>query len=203
MVLVQGATLKDTKAGVKYQVPEFVLLVQCLCRTLIRIHRQDADKARRRSTRLSGALSTPTPCPRTCNTSCNLSISPDKSGDLSASQLNWERVANDRPKDSRLSKARPNANWSKSTSYRRTTRPRSVPNKRRKAKRVQERGPANYKRAIYKGDYMCSHALAIIESKLILIAVKEFHSPDESISNMAMQIMNDFINGQSDRPEQG
>jgi hypothetical protein len=47
---------------------------------------------------------------------------------------------------------------------------------------------------------MCSRALTIIESRLILIAVKEFHSPDESISNLAMQIMNDFINGQSDRP---
>jgi hypothetical protein len=75
-----------------------------------------------------------------------------------------------------------------------------VPNKRRKAKGVQEIGLANYKRAIYKGDYMCSYALAIIKSRLILIAVKEFHSPDKSISNMAMQIMNDFINGQSNRP---
>jgi hypothetical protein len=180
--------------------PEFVLLILCLCHTLICIHRQDSDQARRRSTRLSGALSTSNPYPRTCNTSCHPSISPGKSGDLSASQLNWERVANDSPKDSRLSKAHPKANWPKSTSYRRATRPRSVPNKRRKAKRVQERGLANYKRAIYKGDYMCSHALAIIESRLILIAVKEFHSPDESISNLAMQIMNDFINGQSDRP---
>lgn len=173
-----------------------------LCHTLICIHRQDADKARRRSTRLFGALSTSNPCPCTCNTSCSPSVSPGKSGDLSASQLNWERVANDPPKDSRLSKTRSKANKPKSTSYRRTTRPRSVPNKRRKAKRVQERGLANYKRAIYKGDYMCSHALAIIDSKLILSAVKEIHSRDESISNMAMQIMNDFINGQSDRPVQ-
>jgi hypothetical protein len=70
-----------------------------------------------------------------------------------------------------------------------------VPNKRRKAKKVQERGLANYKRAIYKGDYMCRHALAIIKSRLIIIAVKESHSPDKSISNMAMQIMNDFLNG--------
>lgn len=108
-----------------------------------------------------------------------------------------ERAANDLQKDFRLSKASPKA---KPASNRRTKTQRSVLSKKRKATRIQERGRVDYKGAIWKGDYQSTPFVVTIELRLILRTVKEVFCPGTSISDMAMQIVNDFINGKSSSP---
>jgi hypothetical protein len=72
-----------------------------------------------------------------------------------------------------------------------------VPKTKKRSTRFQDRGQADYSSGIYKREslfhILCRQGIP----RLILRVVKERFCPGEGISNMAMQILNDFLNGQS------
>ncbi len=72
-----------------------------------------------------------------------------------------------------------------------------VPKRKKKSTRFQDRGQADYRSSIYKRESLFPILCCQGIPRLILRKVKERFCPGEGISNMAMQILNDFLNGQS------
>jgi hypothetical protein len=72
-----------------------------------------------------------------------------------------------------------------------------VPKRKKRSTRFQDRGQADYSSGIYKRESLFPILCCQGVPRLILRIVKKRFCPGEGISDMAMQILNDFLNGQS------